>query len=130
MKYPKINTLRLAIFQKGKMKIEEYKREDVLDFFIEKEEVFEQIRNNELTYNPSDKACKWCGNKKDYRARAEWIIGGKNDRNQIQNNKPSRIDLKAKERLHIKLLCNYISVSETKLEEQKKDTQSMSTLIK
>jgi len=74
IKFPKIELLRLSIFQKGKMKTEEYTRDEVFDYFISKYEVYEAIEKNELTYNPSEKACKFCGNKEKCMARAKWIL--------------------------------------------------------
>lgn len=77
LKYSGIKKFRNSIFQKGKMKTNELTRAQVLDFFLSKEDTFEQIRNNKLTYNPSDEACKYCGNKDKCMARSEWIINGK-----------------------------------------------------
>jgi hypothetical protein len=78
-KYPKIENFRLGIFQKGKLKLETVDRDFIYNFFIERYQTFEDIRNNVLTYNPSDKACKYCGNIKRCVARARWILEGKNE---------------------------------------------------
>lgn len=75
--YDKIETFYLNIFQKGSLRTFVVSRADVFDFFIEKEEVFLKIAKNELEYNPSDKACKFCPIKDKCLARAKWIIGGK-----------------------------------------------------
>jgi hypothetical protein len=69
----------LGIFQKGKLKLETVDRDFIYNFFIERYQTFEDIRNNVLTYNPSDKACKYCGNIKRCVARARWILEGKNE---------------------------------------------------
>lgn len=75
--YPEYNKIRLSIFQKGKLKTKVVSKDEVLDFFIDKEKVFDMIKQNKLEYNPSDKACKFCAIKKTCKARARWIIGGK-----------------------------------------------------
>jgi CRISPR/Cas system-associated exonuclease Cas4 (RecB family) len=75
--YPDYEKFRISIFQKGKLKTHEVSQDDVYDFFLEKDGVFEQIKHNKLTYNPSDKACKYCAIKDSCKARATWIIGGK-----------------------------------------------------
>ena len=80
MKHPQVETFRLSIFQKGKLKTEVVTREQVYDFFIDKFEIFDAISRNELTYNPSEKACKYCAFKDKCVARANWIIGGKDDK--------------------------------------------------
>jgi hypothetical protein len=77
IKFPSVKNLRLSIFQKGKMKTVEMTKSEILDFFMEKEEVFEKIANNQLEYNPSEKACKFCGNKDRCLARSQWILNGK-----------------------------------------------------
>jgi len=78
-RYPEIETFRLSIFQKGKIKTEVVTREYVYDFFIDKFDIFDAISRNELTYNPDEKACKYCAHKDKCVARAKWIIGGKDD---------------------------------------------------
>lgn len=75
--YPQVNKFRLSIFQKGKIKTNVVTKDYVMEYFMEKFDVFMQIKDNKLTYNPSEKACKYCSNKDSCRARAEWIIGGK-----------------------------------------------------
>lgn len=75
--YENIENFNLNIYQKGKRKTIEISKEEVFDFFIDKEEVFKQIAENKLTYNPSDKACKFCSIKDTCLVRAKWIIGGK-----------------------------------------------------
>lgn len=75
--YPEYQNFRISIFQKGKLKTSIITSDDVYDFFLEKDDIFEQIKNNELKYNPSDKACKYCAIKDSCKARAKWIIGGK-----------------------------------------------------
>jgi hypothetical protein len=75
--YPRVKKLRLSIFQKGRKKTTTVTKDEVLDFFMEKHEKFQEIKEDKLTYNPSEKACKYCANKDNCRARAEWIIGGK-----------------------------------------------------
>lgn len=75
--YIHIKNFRLSIFQKGKLKTTVVSLDEVLDFFMSKFLVFQKINKNELEYNPSDKACKFCAIKDTCRARAEWIIGGK-----------------------------------------------------
>ena len=77
MKYPQVEIFRLSIFQKGKLKTEIVTREYVYDFFIQRFDIFDAISRNELTFRPSEKACKYCGNRTKCMARAEWIIGGK-----------------------------------------------------
>lgn len=74
MKYPKLDKLQLSIFQKGKMKSVEITKGEIMDFFIDKAETFEKIRNNELEYNPSESACKFCDYKDKCPARAKWIL--------------------------------------------------------
>jgi len=75
--YPHYDNIRLSIFQKGKLKTIEVSKDEVLDFFFDKQNVFELIKNNTLEYNPSDKACKFCAVKSSCKARATWIIEGK-----------------------------------------------------
>jgi CRISPR/Cas system-associated exonuclease Cas4 (RecB family) len=75
--YKDIEVFRLNIYQKGKLKTIEIVRKEVLDFFIDKYEVFDNINKRKLEYNPSDKACKFCPIKDTCIARAKWIIGGK-----------------------------------------------------
>lgn len=77
--YPHINNIRLSIFQKNRLKTYEVSKDEVLDFFMDKFEIFAAIKRNELKYNPSDKACKYCAIKDSCKARAKWIIGGKNE---------------------------------------------------
>jgi hypothetical protein len=72
-----IQTFYLNIFQKGFLKTYVVSKTQVFDFFIEKESVFLKIEKNQLEYNPSDKACKFCSIKDKCMARAKWIIGGK-----------------------------------------------------
>ena len=76
-RYPEIENYRLGIFQKGKLKIHEMTKDELLDFLISKESKYDEIRRNELTYTPSDKACKYCGNNKKCVARAKWILSTK-----------------------------------------------------
>ncbi len=71
---PGIEKVRASIFQKGNMKTTEMTRSDVFDFFIKKGKIFEDIRNNVLTFNPSEKACKYCAHKNECRAHAEWVL--------------------------------------------------------
>jgi hypothetical protein len=75
--YNNIETFYLNIFQKGILKTYVVTKNQVFDFFLEKEHVFLKIEKNELEYNPSDKACKFCSIKDKCMARAKWIIGGK-----------------------------------------------------
>jgi hypothetical protein len=75
--YENIETIYINIFQKGVMKTFVVSKEQVFDFFLEKEHVFIKIEKNQLEYNPSDKACKFCPIKDRCLARAKWIIGGK-----------------------------------------------------
>lgn len=75
--YDNINTFYLNIFQKGVLKTFAVSRQEVFDFFLEREHIFIKIEKNELEYNPSDKACKFCSIKDKCLARAKWIIGGK-----------------------------------------------------
>jgi len=75
--FDNIETFYINIFQKGIMKTFVVSKNQVFDFFLEKEHVFLKIENNELEYNPSDKACKYCAIKDKCMARAKWIIGGK-----------------------------------------------------
>lgn len=77
LEYPKIKYFRLSIFQKGKLKSFVTSRSEVFDYFISKYEVFEKIKEDKLEYNPSEKACKYCGHRDQCVARAEWILGGK-----------------------------------------------------
>lgn len=77
-----INKVSISISQKGKLKTIVLTREQVFDFFIEKENVFENIKNKELSFNPSEKACKFCAIKKTCVARANWIINGKQPMNE------------------------------------------------
>lgn len=79
LKHPKVETFRLSIFQKGKLKTTTVSREYIYDFFIAQYPVFEQIRKDELTYNPSEKACKYCAHKKNCVARAKWLLGEYNE---------------------------------------------------
>jgi hypothetical protein len=79
LRNPQIEIFRLSIFQKGKLKTEVVTREYIYDFFMEKFEVFDAISKNELTYNPSEKACKYCAFKEKCVARAKWVVGGKDD---------------------------------------------------
>ena len=67
---------RVSIFQKNKLKTIVLKRYEVFDYFIAKDETFKKIAQNELEYNPSEKACKFCANKDSCVARAKWIITG------------------------------------------------------
>lgn len=75
--YIHIKNYRLSIFQKGQLKTATVTQDEVLDFFMDKFLVFQKINKDELEYNPSDKACKYCAIKDTCRARADWIIGGK-----------------------------------------------------
>jgi hypothetical protein len=75
--FDNIETFYINIFQKGIMKTFVVSKNQVFDFFLEKEHVFLKIEKNELEYNPSDKACKYCAIKDKCMARAKWIIGGK-----------------------------------------------------
>jgi len=75
--YPQYQNIRLSIFQKGKLKTIEVSKDEVLDFFFDKEYIFNMISNNNLEYNPSNKACKFCAIKDSCKARAKWVIGGK-----------------------------------------------------
>lgn len=77
LEHPGVQKLTLSIFQKGKLKSIVVSRKEVFDFFISRYEIFEKINNNQLEYNPSDKACKFCAIKDTCVARAKWIIGGK-----------------------------------------------------
>lgn len=77
MKYPRIERVRIAIFQNFKAKRIEVTKDEVLDFFMGKDTKFFEINNDDLQYSPSDKACQWCAHRKVCKARAEWIIGGK-----------------------------------------------------
>ena len=74
---PNIREFRLSIFQKCRLKTTTVSLKEVYDFFVEKQPIFEQISKNELTYNPHEKACKFCANKDKCTARAKWIINGK-----------------------------------------------------
>lgn len=78
LEFPKVKTFRLSIFQKGKMKTTIVSRDTILNFFVDKFDVFEKIKNNKLEFNPSEKACKFCAIKKTCVERAKWIVGGKN----------------------------------------------------
>lgn len=83
LKYPDIQNIRLSIHQKGKMRTVNTTPENILDFFIEKERVFDDIRQNRLTYNPSEKACAYCAIKDTCIARAKWILGEKYGKSEI-----------------------------------------------
>lgn len=72
-----IKNFRLIISQYGNKYVYETNKDKVIDFFFEKREIFDAINNNKLYYCPSEKACKYCANKEECRARAEWIIYGK-----------------------------------------------------
>jgi hypothetical protein len=74
---PELKTIRTSIFQKGKMKTVVLTSDQVLDFFVDKADTFEQIKEEKLAFNPSDKACKFCEHKHDCVARAKWILNGK-----------------------------------------------------
>jgi CRISPR/Cas system-associated exonuclease Cas4 (RecB family) len=76
-KYDKIETFILNIYQKGKKKTTQLTRQEVLDFFLEREDTFREIESGRLQYRPSNKACKFCPIKETCMARAKWIIGGK-----------------------------------------------------
>lgn len=75
--YPKIKTVYSYIYQNFQAKEFVITRSECFDFFIEKEPIYDAISRDELTYNPSDKACKYCGNKDSCLAWAYWVIGGK-----------------------------------------------------
>lgn len=77
MRFNKIKKVRTSIFQKGKMKTEEKTPTEIYDFFLSKYDIFNKIQKNELEYNPSDKACKYCAIKDSCIARSEWILGEK-----------------------------------------------------
>lgn len=77
MAYPSVKKVRLSIYQTCKMKTIEMGVDEILDFFMEKAEVFESIANDNLTYTPNEKSCKFCAIKDTCKARAEWILGGK-----------------------------------------------------
>jgi len=77
MDFDKIDRFILNIYQKGKKKTIELTRTEVLDFFIDKQDVFKNIEQGKLEYKPSDKACKFCHVKDTCIARAKWIVGGK-----------------------------------------------------
>lgn len=77
--YPKVEEIRVAIFQNFKAKRLVLTRDEVFDFFIGKETKFLEINEDRLTYSPSDSACKWCSYRKECKARAKWIIGGKDE---------------------------------------------------
>lgn len=76
-RYPDIQIVHLSIFQKMKKKTITLTRGEIFDYFLDKEEVFTDIRNGNLKYNPSEKACKFCPIKDTCIARAKWIVGGK-----------------------------------------------------
>jgi hypothetical protein len=71
---PDIKNIRVSIFQKGKMKTVEMSRKEIFDFFIEHEKTFNDIRENNLTFNPSEKACRYCAHRNECRAYAEWVL--------------------------------------------------------
>lgn len=75
--HPNIETFTLSIFQKGKLKSITKTRSEILDFFINTENIFESIKNSDLTYQPSDKGCKYCSIKGSCMERARWIVNGK-----------------------------------------------------
>lgn len=75
--YIHINNFRLSIYQKGKLKTTVVTLDEVMDFFMSKFLVFQKINKNELEYNPSNKACKYCSIRDTCKERARWIIGGK-----------------------------------------------------
>jgi len=75
--YEQVQTFILNIYQKGKKKTTTLTRQQVFDFFLEREDTFREIEQGRLQYRPSDKACKFCPIKETCVARAKWIIGGK-----------------------------------------------------
>lgn len=83
IKYPKIKKFRLSIFQKMRMKTQEIQKQDIIDFFLEKYDIFEEIHSEDLKYRPSEKACQWCAIKNTCIARANWIVRGKPDEYEV-----------------------------------------------
>lgn len=73
MDNPEIKKLRLSIFQNNKMKTAELEKEEILDYFKKKENVFLEIANDHLTYNPGEKTCKYCAIKDSCESRAKWL---------------------------------------------------------
>lgn len=72
-----VENFRLSIFQKGKLKTWTITKKELYDYIISIYDTIDDINNNRLSYNPSDKACKFCEYKNKCIARAEWIVNGK-----------------------------------------------------
>lgn len=75
--YPSIKNIVVSIYQKMKPKIYVMTRSYVQDYLISKEKTFNEITKDQLTYTPSDVACKFCAIRDTCKARAEWISRGK-----------------------------------------------------
>lgn len=75
--FPNVKSLTIGIFQKCKLKTIEISPENVFDYMIGKEHVFEDIKNGNLTFNPGEKTCRYCAHKNECIARSNWILGGK-----------------------------------------------------
>lgn len=74
MDYPNIKTIRLSIFQNSQMKTIVVDKKKVLKYFEKKAKVFEKIANDDLTYNPGKKACKYFSIRETCEARMQWLI--------------------------------------------------------
>jgi hypothetical protein len=83
VKNPHLKNIRLSIFQKGKLKTFEQTPSEIFDFFIGHHKTFDEINKNELTYKPSEKACKYCAIKGTCVERARWIFEGKDGQSEI-----------------------------------------------
>ena len=72
--FPNVNDIEVAIFQNLKYESEVLTRGEVLNYFFEKHQIFEDINNDNLKYTPHPKACKYCAIRDTCSARLNSLI--------------------------------------------------------
>lgn len=72
--FPNVNEIEVAIFQNLKYESEILTRGEVLNYFFEKHQIFEDINNDNLKYTPHPKACKYCAIRDTCSARLNSLI--------------------------------------------------------
>lgn len=75
--YPHIEKINTIIFQKGRAKKHVLTPKEVIDFFVSKKQVFDDINNDRLSCEPSETVCRFATVPEVKKICAEWIIGGK-----------------------------------------------------